>query len=409
LFVASGTPSFATSVFSSNAASSQGGNLYVAAGTLTLDGCELRGGTAQFGAGISTVPGATLDIESCVFAGNVAGLVGGGIYSTGAAATLRNVTFDANRGTLAGGDAILAGSCPSPWVLRNSLVSNHPTSSSFACSFSGTAPALDWNYFWSNAGGNVNGGTLGANDAVVNPLYVNSGAGVVALALHSPAIDRGDPAILDPDGSRSDRGAYGGPMAASPAPVRPVGLAAQRLMGPPRNQLTWSANSEPDIASYAVYRDASASFVPSAASYVGSSASTNFTDNAGGPTDYYRIAALDMSGASSGYSVAVQPTGSTDAPPVPVRFALHAPVPNPFNPSTSLRYDLPVAATVVLDIFDAQGRQVRRLAQGTRAAGAYPVFWDGRDDRGREAGSGTYFARIQAGKFVAMHKLTLVR
>jgi hypothetical protein len=191
--------------------------------------------------------------------------------------------------------------------------------------------------------------------------------------------------------------------------VRPVGLAALRLEGPPRNQLSWTANSEPDVASYAVYRDASASFVPSATSYVGSSATASFTDNAGGPADYYRIAAVDMSGASSGWSVAVQPSGSTDVPPIPVRFALHAPVPNPFNPTTALQFDLPVASLVVLDVYDAQGRQVRRLAQGTHDAGQHRVFWDGRDDAGTQVGSGTYFARIVAGRTTAVHKLTLVR
>ena len=409
LYLASGTPRFVNSAFSNNAATSQGGNFHVAAGTLTLDATAVRGGSAQFGAGIATVAGATLDLESCVFAGNVAQFIGGGIYSTGAAATLRNVTFDGNRGTLAAGDAIYAGSCPSPWALRNGLITNHVSAGNTACVFSGMAPALDWNFFFGNAGGNVSGGALGPNDAITNPLYVNASMGDVALGLHSPAIDSGDPALLDPDGSRSDRGAYGGPVAASRAPVRPIGLAAQRLMDPTRNQLTWTANTEPDLASYAVYRDASSSFVPSASSYIGSSATASFTDNAGGPADYYRIAALDMSGASSGWSVAVQPTGSTDVPPIPVRFALHAPVPNPFNPTTALQFDLPVAALVVLDVYDAHGRHVRRLAQGTRDAGQHRVFWDGRDDAGMQVGSGTYLARIVAGRSTAAHKLTLVR
>ncbi len=409
LYLAAGTPRFVTSAFTNNVAASQGGNMYVASGTLVLDAAELRGGSAQFGAGIATVPGATLDLESCVFAGNVAGLIGGGIYSTGAAATLRNVTFNGNRGTLAGGDAMYAGSCPSAWVLRNALITNHVSTNNAACVFSGTAPALDWNFFFANAGGNVSGGALGPNDAITNPLYVNAGAGDVALGLHSPAIDSGVPALLDPDGSRSDRGAYGGPLAASRAPVRPVGLAAQRLEGPTRNYLTWTANSEPDLASYAIYRNASAGFVPSAASYIGSSATASFTDNAGGPADYYRIAAVDVSGASSGWSVAVQPTGSTDVPPIPVRFALHAPVPNPFNPTTALQFDLPIQSFVVLDVYDAHGRHVRRLTQGTRDAGQHRVFWDGRDESGTSVGSGNYFARIVSGRSIATQKLTLVR
>lgn len=88
--------------------------------------------------------------------------------------------------------------------------------------------------------------------------------------------------------------------------------------------------------------------------------------------------------------------------------ALAAPSPNPVRGAASLRFNLPAVATVRLAIHDAQGRLVRILAQGERAAGTHVVAWDGRDAGGSPLGAGLYFARLQAGaetrsqRFVAL-------
>jgi hypothetical protein len=70
--------------------------------------------------------------------------------------------------------------------------------------------------------------------------------------------------------------------------------------------------------------------------------------------------------------------------------------PNPFNPQTTLRFDLPVAGPVRLVVHDAQGRAVRILADAALVAGRHAYVWDGRDDEGRAAASGLYFVRLQA-------------
>lgn len=85
-------------------------------------------------------------------------------------------------------------------------------------------------------------------------------------------------------------------------------------------------------------------------------------------------------------------------------------VPNPFNPSTEIRFSLGQELPVTVEIYDVAGRLVRRLVQAeVRAQGPHAVTWDGCDDSGRDAASGAYLARIRAGARVASAGLVLVR
>jgi hypothetical protein len=97
------------------------------------------------------------------------------------------------------------------------------------------------------------------------------------------------------------------------------------------------------------------------------------------------------------------------APPVPFALRLHAPVPNPFNPSTRLRFELSAPAPLRLDVYDVRGRHRRTLAAATFAAGSFTVDWNGADDGGRALPSGVYFARLQAGDRSDTRKLVLLR
>ena len=89
--------------------------------------------------------------------------------------------------------------------------------------------------------------------------------------------------------------------------------------------------------------------------------------------------------------------------------ALRLAHPNPFNPSTTLRFDLGAAGPARLSLHDAQGRRVRVLAEGVFAAGEQVLTWDGRDDAGRALPSGVYFSRLEAEGRVESSKLVLAR
>jgi hypothetical protein len=99
----------------------------------------------------------------------------------------------------------------------------------------------------------------------------------------------------------------------------------------------------------------------------------------------------------------------TAAGDAPRAFQLVGAVPNPFNPQTTIKYVLPEAGSVRLRLYDVQGRLVRTLVDGSRAAGANEVRWDGRDNTGRSMASGTYFARLEQGSQHSVKSLVLVR
>jgi hypothetical protein len=88
---------------------------------------------------------------------------------------------------------------------------------------------------------------------------------------------------------------------------------------------------------------------------------------------------------------------------------LHDAAPNPFNPMTTIKYDLPAAGPVRLSVFDIAGRLVRTLVDESMPQGSHEAVWDGRDATGREVGSGSYLARLEFGGRVETVRMGLVR
>jgi len=84
-------------------------------------------------------------------------------------------------------------------------------------------------------------------------------------------------------------------------------------------------------------------------------------------------------------------------------------VPNPFNPATSLEFNLPADASVELVIFNVSGRRIRSLITGRLSAGPQAVPWNGRDDAGRNVASGSYFARLTVDGVSSVKPVALVR
>jgi hypothetical protein len=83
--------------------------------------------------------------------------------------------------------------------------------------------------------------------------------------------------------------------------------------------------------------------------------------------------------------------------------------PNPFNPSTTIRFTVPEPGHVALHVYDANGQLVRTLIDGVRVDGTHDATWDGRDNSGAAVGSGVYFYRLTAGKFSESKKMVLLK
>jgi flagellar hook capping protein FlgD len=96
-------------------------------------------------------------------------------------------------------------------------------------------------------------------------------------------------------------------------------------------------------------------------------------------------------------------------PATPQQFALLANYPNPFNPSTTIRYELSQTSHVKLTVYDMLGQKIRDLVDLSQSGGAYSVVWDGRDGSGYQSANGVYFYEIQAGDFRSIRKMMLTK
>lgn len=83
--------------------------------------------------------------------------------------------------------------------------------------------------------------------------------------------------------------------------------------------------------------------------------------------------------------------------------------PNPFNPSTSIRFDLPKPGHVKLVLYDIRGREIAKLVDNNYPVGTHTAKWDGRDTRGNDAPSGAYLARLTIGGEARTRKIILAR
>jgi hypothetical protein len=95
---------------------------------------------------------------------------------------------------------------------------------------------------------------------------------------------------------------------------------------------------------------------------------------------------------------------------IPSSYTLHANFPNPFNPTTTIAFDIPAEATVQLEVYNMLGQRIATLIGSDKMqAGSYNVTWDARDQFGRAVASGTYIYRLSAGDFTAVRKMTFLK
>ena len=131
-------------------------------------------------------------------------------------------------------------------------------------------------------------------------------------------------------------------------------------------------------------------------------------DVSGSPYPFYFVTATDEAGNEGPPAQLNAPTGIGG---IPSRYVLSVTnFPNPFNPSTRVRYTVPSTGAVKVSIFDVRGVRVKTLVDSPRhTAGAHNVEWYGRDDQGAAVASGVYFARIEHGAGTQSRKMLLLK
>ncbi|MDZ7796697.1 MAG: NosD domain-containing protein [Candidatus Marinimicrobia bacterium] len=133
-------------------------------------------------------------------------------------------------------------------------------------------------------------------------------------------------------------------------------------------------------------------------------------------TYYWRVIAKNSSGYGNWSDIKSfeldAETGiedNTNDTSIPEEFALHQNFPNPFNPNTEIRYQLPKSAEVTIVIYNLQGQKVRTLVDEQKEAGIYTTIWNSRDNAGRQTVSGVYIYSLRAGDFIDTKKMVFMK
>ena len=117
--------------------------------------------------------------------------------------------------------------------------------------------------------------------------------------------------------------------------------------------------------------------------------------------------AFDLqNGAVQDYSAS---TLTDNVAEIPKTYALHQNHPNPFNPSTTMQFDLPEPGNVTLKIYNSVGQLVKQVASGNYASGRHKVVWDATNDRGEQVSAGVYLAVFKAGGIQQVRRVLLMK
>ncbi|MCK4271587.1 T9SS type A sorting domain-containing protein [bacterium] len=124
-----------------------------------------------------------------------------------------------------------------------------------------------------------------------------------------------------------------------------------------------------------------------------------------GRTYYYKLADEDYEGNMTYHGPVFASAGIC----VPGAYSLLPNYPNPFNPSTAISYEMPVAGHLTLTIYNVLGQELRTLVDAYQEAGTYTVMWDSKDNAGHYLNSGVYFYTMKSSDFTQTRKMVLMR
>jgi hypothetical protein len=103
------------------------------------------------------------------------------------------------------------------------------------------------------------------------------------------------------------------------------------------------------------------------------------------------------------------PTGIGDKNNIPWQYALEQNFPNPFNPTTTIRYQIAENSDVKISVYNIAGQLVQTVVNENQIPGKYTAVWDGKNSSGQNVASGIYFLKMKAGEFSKVRKMALIR
>lgn len=202
-------------------------------------------------------------------------------------------------------------------------------------------------------------------------------------------------------------------------PVELSGFTATLSMGN-GIQLQWITQSETNLSGYRIYRGIAEELEAATmldtfieGSNTSQTQSYVYIDKElfEPGTYYYWLESLDFDGSTSFFGPAIvrfNPDGE-GGNTTPVTKGLDRVYPNPFNPSTTIRYGLTQNGPVRIDIHNLRGQLIRTIDQGNQAAGYHSYAWNGTAENGQRLGSGVYLIRVSINRETWTQKVLLLK
>ncbi len=435
-------------------------------GNLSLSNCVIAGNqtTSSYsgcGGGLLQIWHAAqaIEISNSLIGNNLALRSGGGIAARDGLLTMTGCTLTGNTAYRHGGGLLLD---HSPATLEKcTMADNQSSQAGTALSCFNSSPQISSSIFWGTSpppviqtAGNsapeiiysdVQNGWPGYGNLDLDPFFALPDSGDYHLQWGSPCVDAGDPNAQynDPDGTRADMGGLffdqGAPVCAQIAPrniaylLPPEGgaldylLRATNVTSSPQTATIWCDLTLPGRET------SSAVFGPVTVTLGGSQTQERMRTQVipgAAPMGIYRcnvytVVGVDTSkddfmfgktgvvrGATTGWNNEGEAFANTEvagsAEDLPHEFLLYPIYPNPFNPTATVRFELPEAGVVKLDVFDVKGRAVNHVGFGESDLqtqdGVHEITFDG-----SELPSGIYFLRLTVGDYQAVQKLVLLK
>jgi len=405
--------------------------------------CQGSAGTPRRGIHFQNGEGSGTVVEGLLIRNGYAAASGGGIRCAGASPTLNALVIeDCEAGDDGGGIALHDYASPAiNWTLVQRCVTVDDGGGLYAHNFS--SPVMAYITFYNNEAGDRGGGALfvvNSFPTVANANFIGNtaanGAGACFVYAYGPVTDS---VFFDNIATV----AGGGLQCYGNAQCTLTRVTLTRNTAPAGAGIWCRNNSSPAMANTLIADNLGSAGVGRYADDCNPTfACCNLHGNAGGDWVGFMAGMLGADGNTSAYPVfcnpdeadfqlaeispcndvnstcgqvgalgigcQLSPVGDTVPPPTSAR--LTGCFPNPFNPATTVRYELPADMIVDLKVYDLSGRLVAVLVDHAfEPAGRRTAVWDGRDQRGRTVAAGVYLCRLTAGGLAASMPMALVK